>query len=85
VAPSAATEPTAIWAVIGNDPFVAPGSGNARVVWMVRLQGPFAASPCPSGFLGRLPSADDPACLDDQSGLIVVIDYFSGALIGWLH
>jgi hypothetical protein len=74
-----------IWALIGNDPFVAPGTTNARLVWMVRLQGSFAASPCATEFLERLPSVHDPACLDNESGIVVVIDYFSGALVGWLH
>jgi hypothetical protein len=84
LAPSAATEPTLIWASIGDYPF-SPASPVNRPVWMVRLEGPFAASPCPAGFLERYPSPSDGVCLDSSSGLVVVIDYFTGAFLGWLH
>ena len=82
VAPPAGSAPLVVWAMIGEDPFASPGS-SARLVWEVRLQGSFAASPCASGFLERPASLADPACLDYDSGLVVVIDYFTGALVGW--
>jgi len=85
LAPPAAAEPAAIWASIEQDPFASSGPSDARLVWEVRLQGSFAVSPCPSGFLNRPPSLGDTACLDGDSGLIVVLDYFSGALVGWTH
>ena len=84
-APPARAEPAVVWASIEQDPFASPGASQARVVWEVRLQGSFAASPCPSGFLERQPSSADQTCLDGDSGLVAVIDYFSGALIGWTH
>lgn len=85
LAPPAGAEPTVVWAAVEQDPFAAPGTSGARLVWEVRLQGSFAASPCPSGFLERMPSTADPACLDSDSGLVAVLDVFSGALIGWTH
>jgi hypothetical protein len=84
-APSGAAEPSVIWASIEQDPFAAPVTSGARLVWEVRLQVSFAASPCPSGFLERVPSTADPACLDSDSGLVAVLDIFSGALVGWTH
>lgn len=85
LAPSSARQPTVVWASIESDPFARSGATSRPLVWEVRLEGPFAASPCPSGFLDRYPSPSDPACLDSESGLIVVIDYFTGQLVGWLH
>lgn len=85
LAPPAGAEPEVIWAAIEQDPFASPGTSDARLVWEVRLQGSFAASPCPSGYLERLPSLADQACLDNFSGLVVVLGYFSGTLIGWTH
>ena len=84
LAPQAVEQPAVIWASIANDPFTRPQPNN-RPVWQVRLEGPFAAYACASGFLEKLPTVADPACLDNNSGLIVVLDYFSGALVGWLH
>ena len=54
-------------------------------MWVVRLEGSFAASPCPSGFDERLPSVTDPPCLAAASGLDVVLDAFTGSFIGWVH
>ncbi len=42
-------------------------------------------SPCPSGLFERQPTVTDGACLDADSGLIVVLDYFTGSFVGWLH
>jgi len=84
-APSASTAPTVVWAAIAEDPFAAPGSSVRGLVWEVRLQGSFGVPACPSGFLDAPPSRTDRACLDDASGLIVVLDYFSGAFEGWSH
>ena len=85
LAPPAGAKPTVVWSSIEQDPFASPGTSEARLVWEVRLQGSFAASQCPSAFLERLPSLADNACLDGDSGLVVVLDYFSGALVGWTH
>jgi hypothetical protein len=85
LAPSAGTKPAVIWASINRNPFDLPGVSEASLVWEVRLEWSFSVSPCPSGFLDRLPSLADPACLDGDSGLIVVLDVFSGDLIGWTH
>ena len=82
--PSSA-EPAVIWAYVESDPFAWPNSSNERLVWEVRLQGPFAASPCPSGFEGYAASPSDKACLDGDSGIVVVLDYYSGAWLGWSH
>lgn len=85
LAPSSANEPSVIRASVADDPFTWPEPTNPRVVWEVRLQGSFAASPCTTGFLDKLPTLADPACLDSESGLVVVLDYFSGAFIGWIY
>jgi hypothetical protein len=85
LAPHANAQPAVVWASIEQDPFASQGTSKASLVWEVRLQGSFAASPCPSGFLERPPSLADTACLDTDSGLVVVLDYFSGALTGWTH
>jgi hypothetical protein len=44
-----------------------------------------AASPCPSGWLDRVPTVSDPTCLDAEGGIDVVLDYYSGELLGWIH
>ena len=85
LAPPAGAEPEVVWASIEQDPFASPGTSDASLVWEVRLQGSFASSPCLPGLLDRPPSLADKACLDGYSGLVVVLDYFSGALIGWTH
>jgi hypothetical protein len=85
VAPQASGDPTVIWAATDHSPFAVQSAGEQPWVWEVRLQGAFAASPCPSGFLEIPPTPSDPACLDQESGLIAVLDYYSGALLGWAH
>ena len=78
--------PTVVWASIESNPFVPRGNAPpGPLVWIVRLQGGLAASPCPSGFLDVPPSASSSACLDGDGGLDVVLDYFSGAFLGWTH
>lgn len=85
-APAASPDPSLVWAEIEPDPFAPPGSADRRLVWEVRLQGSSLTAPaCPSGFLDRAASPSDPACLDGDGGLIVVLDYFSGAFLGWIH
>ena len=85
VAPKASGDLTVVWAATSErSPFAAPNAGDSWV-WEVRLQGSFAASPCPSGFLEVFPTPSDPACLDQDSGLVAVLDYYSGALLGWMH
>jgi len=32
-----------------------------------------------------VPSPSDSACLDRDGGINVVLDYFSGDLLGWIH
>lgn len=81
-APAFGPAPTVVWASIEPNPF--DRSGNP-LVWIVRLQGGLAASPCPSGFLDRAPSVSDAICLDGDGGVDVVLDHFSGDLLGWVH
>ncbi len=71
-----------IWAATESDPFARP---NGAVVWEVRLATGLAGPSCPSEVLGRLPSPSDAFCLDQDGGVIVVLDFFSGAFRGWLH
>ena len=85
LAPASSSTPTVVWASIESDPFVPQGSVPGRLVWIVRLEGGLAASPCPSGFLDRAATASDPACLDAAGGADVVLDYFTGNLLGWVH
>jgi hypothetical protein len=86
VAPASSPAPTVVWASIESSPFVPRGNAPpGPLVWIVRLQGGLAASPCPSGFLDVPPSASSSACLDGDGGLDVVLDYFSGTLLGWTH
>ena len=85
VASQASGALTVVWAGTSEvSPFGAPNAGDSWV-WEVRLQGPLEASPCPSGFLEVVPTPSDPACLDQDSGLVAVLDYYSGALLGWTH
>jgi hypothetical protein len=86
VAPASSPAPTVVWASIESSPFVPRGNAPpGPLVWIVRLQGRLAAFPCPSGFLDVPPSASSSACLDGDGGLDVVLDYFSGTLLGWTH
>jgi len=85
-APASSPAPTVVWASIESNPFYPRGNNPpGPLVWIVRLQGGLTSSPCPSGFLDRLPSASDAACLDQDGGVNVVLDYFSGDLLGWIH
>ena len=77
-------EASLVWAAPESNPF-APRGSIGGLAWEVRLTGALAASPCASGFLDREPTNSDPPCLDRDSGLIVVLDFYSGALLGWLH
>ena len=77
-------EASLVWAAPESNPF-APRPSIGGLVWEVRLAGSMAVSPCPSGFLEREPTNSDPPCLDGGSGLIVVLDFFSGTFLGWLH
>ena len=85
VAPSASGDITVVWASIETDPFDASGTAERPLVWEVRLEAAFAASPCPSGFLEVGATPSDPACVDQESGLVAVLDYRSGSLLGWTH
>jgi hypothetical protein len=85
-APASSPAPTVVWASIESNPFYPRGNNpTGPLVWIVRLQGGLSASPCPSGSLDRLPSASDAVCLDQDGGVDVVLDYFSGDLLGWIH
>lgn len=85
-APRASGDPAVIWvAAIEHYPFADQYAGAPSWVWEVRLQAAFVASPCSSGFLEAFPTPSDPACLDQDSGLVAVLDYASGALLGWTH
>ncbi len=83
-APPGGADASLVWAAPESNPY-APRGSLGGLVWEVRLAGAIAASPCPSGFLDREPTNSDPPCLDGDSGLIVVLDYISGAFLGWLH
>ena len=86
VAPSSGPSTTVVRASIESDPFAPRGTAPpGPLVWIVRLQGGLAASPCPSGFLDKMPLPSDSACLDRDGGIDVVLDYFSGELLGWIH
>jgi hypothetical protein len=53
---------------------------------MVRLTGVFAAPPCPTQGPGAMsrPNASV-ACVDGDGGLDVVLDYYTGAFVGWTN
>ena len=86
VAPGSDPSTTVVWASIESDPFSPRGAAPpGPLVWIVRLHGGLAASPCPSGFLDRSALRSDSACLDGDGGINVVLDYFSGDLLGWIH
>ncbi len=86
VAPASSSAPTVVWASIESSPFVPRGNAlPGPLVWIVRLQGGLAAFPCPSGLLDVPPSPSSSACLDGDGALDVVLDYFSGTLLGWTH
>lgn len=74
---------TVVWAAVASSPYVLPGPGP--LVWMVRLAGPLASPPCPADWLAHVATPSDPACLDQDGGIIVVLDYYSGAVLGWDH
>lgn len=86
LAPGSNASASVVWASIETDPFAPRGSAPpGRLVWIVRLQGTRGISPCPSGFLEGPPDASVPGCLDGDGGIDVVIEYFSGTLLGWTH
>lgn len=73
-----------VWASVESNPYATP-SGTGPIVWEVRLAGEIDEKACPSDWLDHWPTASDPPCLDGDSGIVAVLDYYSGALIGWLH
>ena len=78
--------PTVVWANVETDRFAPRGAGPpGRLTWIVRLAGALAASACPAGFLDRPASVSDGPCLDADKGVDVVLDFYSGAFIGWTH
>lgn len=83
-APSGGADALLVWVAPESNPF-APRPSVGSLVWEVRLAGSMSAAPCPSGFLDREPTMSDPPCLDRDAGLIVVLDFFSGTFLGWLH
>ncbi len=86
VAPVSSALPAVIWAEVESDPFVPRGNATpGPLVWIVRLQGALTPSACPTGFLDVPPAATSSACLDMDGGLDVVLDYFTGELLGWVH
>jgi hypothetical protein len=76
---------TVVWASIESDPFVQPGTSVGPLVWIVRLVGGLTASPCPAGFLDAPPTVSSAPCIDHEDGIDVVLDFFSGDLLGWVH
>jgi hypothetical protein len=86
VAPEGGQGTTVVWASIESNPFVPRGANPpGPLVWIVRLAGGLDIAPCPSGVLGRVPTSSDPACLDADGGADVVLDYFTGDVLGWIH
>jgi hypothetical protein len=84
-APAGITNPTVEWATAGQNPF-APSS--SAPVWLVRLDGTADIPTCAPGYLHRVPSPSDRPCLGNQlgkapHGLVVVLDPYTGALLGW--
>jgi hypothetical protein len=84
---SGSSAPTVVWAGFGFYPFVPGGRPDRKPVWEVRLAGAIAAPTCVPGYLDRMPSTADPLCLDRDSdaSVIVVVDFYDGSLVGWLH
>jgi hypothetical protein len=73
-----------VWASVESNPYATPNA-TGPIVWEVRLEGEIGELACPSDWLDRWPAASDPPCLDNDSGIVAVLDYYSGVLIGWLH
>jgi hypothetical protein len=78
---AAGSSATVEWATVDENPFQ-PRNEPRDLVWVVRLAGDFA-SPCPSGYLDVPPSPSSPPCLSGDGMANVVIDYFSGRVLGW--
>lgn len=77
----AATGTVTASAYIENDPF-APRTG---LVWEVGLQGTFAAPTCPPGvIMDPEPSPASRPCVETGGNITVVLDYDTGAFLGWL-
>jgi hypothetical protein len=85
LAGTSAPSTTVVWASIESDPFVRDPTNVGPLVWIVRLAGGLTAPPCPPGFLDAPPTRSSAACLDSEGGVNVVLDYFSGELVGWVH
>lgn len=86
-APPGMSNPTVEWAVDGQNPFT---QSSSAPVWLVRLDGSAAIPTCAPGYLDRVASPSDSPCLDNHLGkepygLVVVLDPYSGALLGWSH
>jgi hypothetical protein len=73
----------AISETIGIDPFAGPRTTARGYVWVVRLIGSFGLPTCPVSRVLRPPSTQNPPCVDSESGIYVVIDYYTGAFIGF--
>lgn len=82
---SGGTAASVEWSQLTWNPFAQP-IGSGPLVWEVRLAGRALPQPtCPADWLTRYPSASDAPCLDQNNGVIVVMDQFSGAVLGWSH
>ena len=82
--PPGMTNPSLEYASVGPNPFINSGPP----VWLVRLTGAGDIPTCAPGYLDRVPSPSDGPCLDNQqgkepNGLVVVVDPYTGALLGW--
>jgi hypothetical protein len=84
-APSASGQIKVVRAQVVNNPFMDVYATAQPPVWVVRLEGSFSIPPCTLEFLQRPASPSDRPCMDQASGLVVVIDYFSGKFLGWAH
>ena len=84
LAPVTAAAPDAVWATAQRDPFARQGA--ERWVWEVRLAGAFTAPACPTGMPEPLSPPDGSTpCVDGDGGLVVVLDFYTGALVGWTN
>ena len=84
-APAGMINPSLEYATAGQNPFI---STSGQPVWLVRLDAVAGVPTCGPGYLDRAQSPSDQPCLDNQqgkepNGLVVVLDPYTGTLLGW--
>jgi hypothetical protein len=83
--PSAAEDPVVVWAALEPYPFADATGADRPLVWEVRLEGSIQGPSCAPGYFERWPTRADAMCLDNESGVVIVLDAFTGQLLGWNH